>query len=206
LKLHRAKPEGSSVNASEPSRRPGSEEKAIVHSLAEGISAEELALVEEMEREVAALQAKPSRKLERGIGITLVVLSIAGLIGSRAVTVRTETGGIDPRWWPTVICAVTLVLSIMLIVVSLTKPPFDREDLEVTNRDGWQRLMWTIILVVLFIMAWKLSGNFVVSSVALLVLVMWVNDGRGLKALVFYPLGTVTCIYLVFHTLLRVPL
>jgi len=94
----------------------------------------------------------------------------------------------------------------MLIVVSITKPPFDREDLEVTNRAGWQRLIWTIILSVLYIMAWTLSGNFVVPSVVLLVLLMWVNDGRGLKALVFYPILTVTFIYLLFHTLLRVPL
>jgi hypothetical protein len=55
-------------------------------------------------------------------------------------------------------------------------------------------------------MAWTLSGNFVVPSVVLLVLLMWVNDGRGLKALVFYPILTVTFIYLLFHTLLRVPL
>jgi len=194
------------VNAAEPFRRPDSDEQTAVPTLTEGITAEELALVEEMEREVAALQAKPSRKLERGIGITLVVLSIAGLIGSRVVTVRTETGGVDPRWWPTVICAAALALSLMLIVVSITKPPFDREDLEVTNRAGWQRLIWTIILSVLYIMAWTLSGNFVVPSVVLLVLLMWVNDGRGLKALVFYPILTVTFIYLLFHTLLRVPL
>lgn len=206
MKLHRAKPEGSPVNAAEPFRRPDSDEQTAVPTLTEGITAEELALVEEMEREVAALQAKPSRKLERGIGITLVVLSIAGLIGSRVVTVRTETGGVDPRWWPTVICAAALALSLMLIVVSITKPPFDREDLEVTNRAGWQRLIWTIILSVLYIMAWTLSGNFVVPSVVLLVLLMWVNDGRGLKALVFYPILTVTFIYLLFHTLLRVPL
>ena len=194
------------MNAAEPFRRPDSDEQTAVPTLTEGITAEELALVEEMEREVAALQAKPSRKLERGIGITLVVLSIAGLIGSRVVTVRTETGGVDPRWWPTVICAAALALSLMLIVVSITKPPFDREDLEVTNRAGWQRLIWTIILSVLYIMAWTLSGNFVVPSVVLLVLLMWVNDGRGLKALVFYPILTVTFIYLLFHTLLRVPL
>lgn len=194
------------MNAEEPSRPPGSEEETIKHSLVEGISAEELALVEEMEREVAALRAKPSRKLERGIGITLAAFSIAGLIGSRAVTVRTETGGVDPRWWPTVICAVMLVLSLSLIVVSLTRPPFDREDLEESNRDGWQRLIWTIILAALYIVAWTLSENFLVPSVVLLVLMMWVNDGRGLKALVFFPIGTVTLIYLLFNTLLRVPL
>lgn len=194
------------MNAVEPSRRLASEEQTGSKALTEGISADELALVEEMEREVAALQAKPSRKLERGIGITLTVLSAAGLIGSRAITVRTETGGIDPLWWPTVICSVALVLSLMLVVVSLTKPPFEREGLEVTNRDGWRRLMWTIILSVLYIVAWTVSENFVVPSVVLLVAMMWANDGRGLKALVFYPIGTVMGVYLLFNTFLRVPL
>lgn len=206
MKLRRAKPEGSSVNAAEPSRRLESGEQKDSKTLTEGISADELALVEEMEREVAALQAKPSRKLERGIGITLTVLSAAGLIGSRAIMVRTDTGGVDPRWWPTLICSLALALSLMLVGVSLTKPPFEREGLEVTNHDGWLRLLWTIILSVLYIVAWTVSENFVVPSVILLVAMMWVNDGRGLKALVFYPIGTVMGVYLLFHTFLRVPL
>lgn len=172
----------------------------------EGISAEELALVEQMEREVAELQAKPSRRLEQGIASVLVALSIIGLLGSRAIAVRTETGGIDPRWWPTVMCAITLVLSVALLVVALTKPPYDREDLEVSNRGGWYRLLCTIVVATLYIVAWTLTGNFVIPSVILLVVLMWVYDGRGWKALVVYPLGTVAFIYLLFHTLLAVPL
>lgn len=206
MKFRRTKQEGSAADAAEPSGLSSGDGETAVPSLNEGISAEELALVEEMEREVHALEAKPSRKLERLIAISLVVLSSGGIIASRLIAVRTETGGIDPRWWPTVICVLTLGLSLLLTVVSLTKPPFDREDLEVTNRGGWYRLMWTIIFSALYIVAWTLSENFVIPSVLLLVILMWTYDGRGWKALVIYPVVTVTGIYLLFHTLLKVPL
>jgi len=206
VKVRRAKPEDSVAPATEPSGRPDKPTQTSVPSLAEGISAEELALVEQMEREVAELQAKPSRRLEQAIASVLVLLSIIGILGSRAIPVRTETGGIDPRWWPTVMCAITLVLALALLVVSLTKPPYDREDLEVSNRGGWYRLLWTIVVATVYIIAWTLTGNFVIPSVLLLVVLMWVYDGRGWKALVVYPLVTVAFIYLLFHTLLKVPL
>ncbi|WP_091181822.1 tripartite tricarboxylate transporter TctB family protein [Paramicrobacterium humi] len=163
-------------------------------------------MVEEMEREVSALQAKPSRWLERVIALSLVGLCVLGIIGSRLIEVRTETGGIDPRWWPTLMCGISLGLSLLLTVIAFTRPPFDREDLEVTNRGGWLRLVCTIVLSALYIVAWTLSGNFVVPSVILLVALMWVYDGRGWKALVIYPIATVAFIYLLFHTLLKVPL
>jgi len=206
VKLRRNKQEGSAATAAGPSGRPESDGATHTPSLTEGISVEELALVEEMEREVAALQAKPSRKLEVAIALSLVALCVLGIIGSRLIAVRTETGGIDPRWWPTVMCGVALALSLLLTVIAFTRPPFDREDLEVTNRGGWVRLAWTIVLSALYIVAWTLTGNFVIPSVILLAALMWVYDGRGWKALVIYPIVTVAGIYLLFHTLLKVPL
>lgn len=206
MKLRRNKQDGSAATAAGPSGRHESDNVTHAASLTEGISAEELALVEEMEREVSALQARPSRRLEVAIALSLVVLCVVGIIGSRLIPVRTETGGIDPRWWPTVMCAVSLALSVLLAVISFTRPPFDREDLEVTNKGGWIRLVWTIVLSTLYIVAWTLTGNFVIPSVILLAALMWVYDGRGLKALVIYPLVTVAGIYLLFHTLLKVPL
>lgn len=206
MKLRRNEQKGSTVKAGEPSWASTSEEETFAPSLAEGISVEELALVEKMEREVGALHAKPSRKLEWAIAIILVLLSIVGIIGSRTITVRTETGGVDPRWWPTVIFALMLALSFLLAFIAYTKPPFDREDLEVTNRGGWDRLIWTTIFLTLYIVAWTLSENFAVPSVVLLAVLMWVYDGRGWRALVIYPVVTVTFISLLFHTLLKVPL
>lgn len=206
MKLRRNKLEGSAATAAGPSRRPESDGVTHATSLTEGVSPEELALVEEMEREVAALQAKPSRTLEQAIALSLVVLSVLGIIGSRLIGVRTETGGIDPRWWPTVMSGSTLALSLLLTVIAFTRPPFDREDLEVTNRGGWIRLVWTMVLASLYIVAWTLSGNFVIPSVILLAVLMWVYDGRGWKALVVYPIVTVAGIYLLFNTLLKVPL
>jgi hypothetical protein len=206
VKLRRNKQDGSAATAAGPSGRPESDGVTHTPSMTEGISAEELALVEQMEREVSALQAKPSRKLEIAIALSLVVLCLLGILGSRLIAVRTETGGIDPRWWPTVMCGVALALSVLLAVIAFTRPPFDREDLEVTNTGGWVRLAWTIVLSTLYIVAWTLSENFVIPSVILLVALMWVYDGRGWKALVIFPVATVAGIYLLFHTLLKVPL
>ena len=174
--------------------------------MSDGISAEELALVEEMEREVAALHAKPSRKLELAIAIGLVLLSTVGVIASRAVGVRTETGGVDPRWWPTIITVISLVLSLLLLVFAFTKPPFDRDDLEVSNRGGWYRLTVTMILSALYIVAWTISENFVVPSAIFLAAMLWFYEGRGWKALVVFPVITTVFLYLLFHTLLKVPL
>lgn len=204
MKSRRNKQDGSAATAAGPSRPADAVTRTP--SLEEGISAEELALVEEMEREVSALQARPSRKLEVAIALGLVLLCVAGLIGSRLIGVRTETGGIDPRWWPTVMCGIALALSILLAVIAFIRPPFDREDLEVTNHGGWIRLAWTIVLSALYIVAWSVTGNFVIPSVILLVALMWVYDGRGWKALVIFPVATVAGIYLLFHTLLKVPL
>ncbi|MEO6826189.1 MAG: tripartite tricarboxylate transporter TctB family protein [Microbacteriaceae bacterium] len=206
MKRRRTKKGGSAANAEEPSGSAGSVDEVSAPSLTEGISEEELALVEEMEREVAALQAPSSRRLERAIALTLVVLSALGVFGSRIISVRTETGGLDPRWWPTVICAISLGLSMLLTVIAYTRPPFDRDDLERTNREGWIKLAWSIILLALYIVAWTLSENFVVPSVVLLAALMWVYHGRTWMALVIYPIVTVTFLYLLFHSLLRVPL
>lgn len=206
MKLRRTKKGGSAADAEEPSGSAGSTDEESAPSLTEGISAEELALVEEMEREVAALQAPASRRLERGIAISLVVLSALGVFGSRIIGVRTETGGLDPRWWPTIICAISLGLSILLTVIAYTRPPFDRDDLEKTNGEGWVKLAWTVVLSTLYIVAWTLTENFIIPSVILLSALMWVYNGRGWKALVIFPVVTITFLYLLFHSLLRVPL
>src|SRR5690625_7457946 len=44
----------------------------------------------------------PSRRLEVITGVVAAILSAAMIALSRAVVVIRETGGVDPRWWPTV--------------------------------------------------------------------------------------------------------
>lgn len=133
-------------------------------------------------------------------------LSLLGYFGAQSIAVANETDGIDPRWWPANICLVAIALSLMLLVVSLCRPPFDRDDLEPLSEGGWFRLFATLLLATAFVIAWQLTENFVIPCALLLAALVWVYSGRGWKTLVLFPIITSVSIYLLFHTLLKVPL
>lgn len=199
-------PEGASAKAKGPSGPVPSEQETPAPSLTEQLSEEELASVERIERETATRVAKPSRKLEKTIALTLVGLSILAIIGSRSIVVTHDTAGFEPRTWPTIISALALAMSVMLVFVVFTRPPFERDDLETTSRRGWYRFATTILLSAVFVVAWQLSGNFVVPCAVLLAILVWVYDGRGWKALLAFPVLLTAFIYVLFHTVLRIPL
>lgn len=196
----------SSAKAEGPLGSDNSEQDTSTPGRLDGNSSEELASAERIERDAAKHRAKPSGALERVLALALVAISIAGVIGSRSIDVANETGGFDPRWWPTIITAISLLLSIMLTVVAFTKPPFDRDDIDAISQGGWYPFTVTVILTSLFVVAWQLTGNFVVPCAIMLGALIWAYGGRGWKALLLFPVLTTTLLYLLFHTLLKVPL
>jgi len=176
------------------------------HSVAERLAEEDLREAHQDSDEVARHHAAPSRILERAVATSVLGLSILGYFGARSVPVANETGGLDPRWWPANICLVAIALSAILLVVSFRSPPFDRDDLEPISEGGWFRLFSTLLLSTAFVVAWNLTGNFVVPCALLLATLVWVYGARGWKTLALFPVVTSGCIYLLFHTLLKVPL
>jgi hypothetical protein len=148
--------------------------------------------------------AEPSRRLE--VGSALVALVVLGGLAflARRIEVRVETGGIDPRWWPELLGTVGAALAVALLVVAVVRPA-DRGDLEATTRTGVVRLVATVALAAGYLVLWPLVGFLVATPVFLLAAVV-LFGARGWRTLVLFPLLTTAGIYLLFHTLLEVPL
>lgn len=151
------------------------------------------------------ITARPSRTMEIVVAAVGLAASLAGLLFAGQVELRAETGGIDPRWWPTVLSIGSAVLSAALLVVALVRPPFDRSDLETISEGGWRRLLLASVVAAGYVAAWQLIG-YLPATLVFLALLVWVFGGRGWKTLVLFPVLTTAFTYLLFHTLLKVPL
>lgn len=194
---------GPSAQAADPSG-PESEEQKL--NRVARVSKEESALAERIELDAIKHQASPSRTLEKTVAFVLVAGSCAALIGARNIDVANETGGYDPRWWPTIITVIVLLLSIMLAIVAFVRPPFERDNVDSISDGGWTRLGATAVVTLLFIYGWRLSGNFVVPCALFLGALIWSYGGKGWKAILVFPVVTTAMIYVLFHTILKVPL
>lgn len=149
--------------------------------------------------------ARPSKRMEIA-GAAVALLGFAVLIvASRAIEVRRETGGVDPRWWPQLLGIVGVVLSVVLLVRAVTRPPLARGDVQETTRDGRVRAALTVALAAVYIVAWPVAG-FLVTTPVFLVAGTYLFGGRGWKALLVFPVALTAGIYLLFDAALQVPL
>lgn len=155
--------------------------------------------------DVTSRAARSSRRLEIGAALATLLASGGLLMLAFRISVRTETGGVDPRWWPLVLSGVGLALSALLLVVALVRPPFERDDLEVTGRDGWTRLVLAVIIAALYLVAWDLVG-FVIPTLVFLIALLWVFGRRRWKGLIIFPIAMTAFIYGLFDFVLKVPL
>ncbi len=153
----------------------------------------------------ADLAAASSRRLELVTAVVALVLSVGGYILAQGIELRAETGGVDPRWWPTLLSLVAGVLSLVLLLIAILRPPLDRSDLEASNRQGWVRLGAAMVIAILFIILWQLAG-YLLATPLFLAALLWVFGGRGWKTLILFPVITAASTYVLFHTLLKVPL
>lgn len=151
------------------------------------------------------LAAASSRRLEVTTAAVALVLSVCGYFLAQGLEIRTETGGVDPRWWPTLLSLLAAALSVALLLIAILRPPFDRSDLEVASKQGWTRLGIALVCAILFVVLWQLAGYLVATPIFLAAL-LWVFGGRGWKTLILFPVLTTAFTYVLFHTLLKVPL
>jgi Tripartite tricarboxylate transporter TctB family len=155
--------------------------------------------------EVADDTARPSKRIEiAGAGIALLGFAVL-IVLSRAIDVRRETGGVDPRWWPQLLGALGVVLSLVLLVRAVTRPPLARGDVQEATRDGRLRTVLTVALAALYIVTWPLAG-FLVTTPVFLLAGTYLFGGRGWKALLVFPAALTASIYLLFNAALEVPL
>lgn len=151
-----------------------------------------------------ALALPPSRRLEVLTGVIAIALSAVMILLSRAIQVNRETGGVDPRWWPTVLGVISLVLAVLLVAVALTRT-LSRNDIEPTSRTGRINAVVTAAAAVAYALAWPIVG-FLPATFVLLVVLTAVFGARNWKVLVFFPAGLTAFLYILFASLLRVPL
>lgn len=169
---------------------------------------EQKRLIERHEAEVAANQAPASRRLEQAIAICLVVICLLGLYESQSIVLRNHVSSalLGPRWWPTVLCLISLTLASVLTAIAFIRLPFERDGIEKSTRTGWFRAAATIVIEGLFIAAWMASGNFYTPAFVMLLIMLWLYGLRSWKTLIAFPASMIIGIYLVFDLLLKVAL
>lgn len=151
------------------------------------------------------LSAKPSRPLEIVTASVALGLALLALFLSRNIHLRMGGGGLDPKWWPTVLSSIAIGLSLILLGFSLFAQSVRRDDLESSHRDGWARMLSALALSAIYIFAWWTTG-YLVATALYLVALLWLFGLRSWKGLVLFPLITTAFIYALFQLLLKVPL
>jgi len=149
--------------------------------------------------------AEPSRRLEIIIAAAALALSIVAVVLAATIRLRMGGGGLDPRWWPTVLASSAAVLSAILLAFALFAPLAGRGDLEAMHADGRVRMLLALALSVLYALAWQTVG-YIGPTLIYLVALLWLFGLRGWKGLVAFPIITTALIYGLFHLMLRVPL
>jgi hypothetical protein len=148
---------------------------------------------------------RPSRRLEVACAVVALALSLGLLAAARGVDVRTETGGIDPRWWPQLLGMAGTALSVALLATALLRPPFPREDLMTATPTGLRRLVLTLLACAALVVVWPLVG-FAPAALVFVVALTALFGGRGWRTLLLFPALLTGFLYVLFAVLLEVPL
>lgn len=150
-------------------------------------------------------RAKPSRILE--IVVASIALAFSGLAFylSYNIDLRMDPGGINARWWPSLLSLCAAALSAILLITSLTVQQIDRGDVEESQSDGWARVIKALALTSLYVFAWAKIG-YLLPTIVFIVALLWIFGLRSRTGLIAFPLVTTVFIYGLFHYMLRVPL
>lgn len=157
------------------------------------------------EEEAGARLAAPSRPLEIAVGGGALALSLAALWFSRSIRLRMGAGGLDPKWWPTLLSCLGCGLAVLLLARAFRGEPLGRGDLEAATPEGWARLIGALALSGLYVFAWSRLG-YAAPTIAYAFGLLWLFGLRRPLPLILYPLLTTGFIYGVFRILLKAPL
>lgn len=149
--------------------------------------------------------ASPSRRMEIATASVALALALLALVLSRNIHLRMGGGGLDPKWWPTLLSSAAIALSTVLLGFSIFAQTVRRDDLESSHRDGWVRMLSALALSALYVFAWWTTG-YLVATALYLVALLWLFGLRSWKGLIIFPLVTTAFIYGLFQILLKVPL
>lgn len=141
----------------------------------------------------------------RGLLVAGVVAAVGGATLWASSGLDTDASGesIGPSWWPSVLGG-SLILGAVAVAIVALRHHDPREEQRV-SRHGLARLAAVIALIVVYGIAWH-SFHFVLVTTLFLSALILITGGRGVKALVVFPLLTTAVLYGLFALLLRVPL
>ncbi len=159
----------------------------------------------------------PSRTMEIAVAALGLLLMVVVLVLARQIELRREAGPgqIDARFWPTVLAWAGFVAAAWRLVVVLVRPADERTDLERVRGGGLGRLALTVLATAAFVAVWNLREVvllgyelrvFPYACPLLLAGLVWLYGGRTWTSLLLFPVLTTVLTYLVFGTLLRIPL
>jgi hypothetical protein len=149
--------------------------------------------------------ARPSKRMEIASAAVALLGFAVIIVLARGIELRAETGGIDPRWWPQLLGAAGAVLGAVLLVRAVLRAPAERDGVQEATRDGRVRTVCVVALAAAYVLLWPLAG-FVVVTPLFLIAATYLFGGRGWIALLGFPVGLTALLYLLFHTVLKVPL
>jgi len=160
---------------------------------------------------------EPSRRMEVAVAVVAVVFMATALVLAQRVELRREAvpGQVDARFLPEMLALVGLALAGWRLVIAVVASPDGREDQERVQPGGYLRVALTVLASVVFIALWDQrtvtalgyrTELFPIITLLLLVVLVWLYGGRGVRALVIFPVLMTAGIYLLFDLLLRIPL
>lgn len=152
-----------------------------------------------------ATTAAPSPVMEKAAALVVLGFGVAMLVGARMITVRNETGGVDPRWWPTVIAGGIVACGAWMLFNSVLGRGLERQ-VEPATRPGWFRMAMTVVGIAVVLILWGLGVSFVLLAPLLLVALNWLYGLRSWTSLLLFPGIIAGLLFAVFQLLLKVPL
>ena len=161
--------------------------------------------------------ARPSKPLEIAFALVSLAVSAGYLALATQIPLRREAavGQIDARFWPMVLGVSAVAVSILLIVVAITRPAPSREDVERIQPGGVIRVVATLALTLGFVAVWSVGSVilfgyrieiFPIAAALLMAALMLLYGHHRWLSLFIYTASVTAFVYVVFGMLLRIPL
>lgn len=161
--------------------------------------------------------ATPSRRLEIVFAFVAIAFTACFLLLATQIPLRRDAapGQMDARFWPTLLGVAAVALSILLLVIAITRPAPTREDVERIQHHGVLRMIVTLAVTCAFIALWSLGAVvlfgyrvevFPIAAGLLMASLMLVYGHRRWLSLIIYSVAVTAFVYVVFGMLLRIPL
>ncbi|GAB3707127.1 tripartite tricarboxylate transporter TctB family protein [Mariniluteicoccus flavus] len=154
---------------------------------------------------VEIASAPPSPTMEKAVAAVVLLFGAAMFAGARSIVVRNETGGIDPRWWPSAIAIGILASGAWMMFNAVTRRRGER-DVDPVGASGLIQMVVTAVMTAVILVLWQVGLSFLVLAPAYLIVLNWMYGLRTWKSLLLFPAAITLILYLVFQLLLKVPL